>query len=154
MIPLPPPIISYPDIMQYLPQRPPMVMVDHYYGEIEDEAYTSFFIKEDNIFVENGIFTEMGILDFLAQSGIVQMGHKIQIPEELKTSSIGVITQFKSFQIYATASVEDTIYGKIKKIFSNTYSASLFVTAFIKDIILIEGTLTAMLIDNNQDVIK
>lgn len=154
MIPLPPPIISYPDIMQYLPQRPPMVMVDYYYGEIDEEAYTSFFIKEDNLFVENGIFTEMGILDFLAQSGIVQMGHKIQIPEELKVSSMGVITQFKSFHIYATASVGDTIYGKVKKIFSNAYSASLCVTAFSQNIILVEGLITAMLIHNNQDVNK
>ncbi|MDD3280065.1 MAG: hypothetical protein PHC83_00640 [Bacteroidales bacterium] len=154
MILLPPPIISYPDIMQYLPQRPPMVMVDFYYGEIDEEAYTSFFIKEDNVFVEDGIFTEMGILDFLAQSGIVQMGHKIQIPEELKASSMGVITQFKSFHVHATASVGDTIYGKVKKIFSNAYSASLYVTAFFEDSILIEGTLTAMLIDNNRDVIK
>jgi 3-hydroxymyristoyl/3-hydroxydecanoyl-(acyl carrier protein) dehydratase len=154
MIKLPPPIITYPAILNYLPQRPPMVMVDSYYGVFNDEAYTSFYISKENILLEENNFSEMGILDFLAQSGIVQLGNMTIIPEFSKESKIGVICQFKNFKIYATAKVGQTIFGKIKKIFSNSNSASLDVVAFIEEKILMEGTINAMIINNNQNVNK
>lgn len=149
MIKLPQPIITYPTILNYLPQRPPIVMVDCYYGVINEEAYTSLYIKEDNIFLEDGIFSEMGMLDFLAQSGIIQMANVEGVRKKIKEEVMGVVTQFKDFKLYANAIIGDTIFGKTKKVFSNSFSASLHVVAFKEDIILMEGIITAMLINND-----
>lgn len=154
MIKLPPPLISYPDILKFLPQRYPMVLVDAYYGLIEDEAYTSLYITDNNIFVDNNYFTEMGLMDFLAQSGIVQMGNMIKHTDFLKESTIAVISQFKDFKFYHKAKVEDTVYGKIKKTYSNDYLAILEVVAFTDSNILIEGCIHALLVNKNQNVIK
>ncbi|HOS16914.1 MAG TPA: hypothetical protein PKX15_07900 [Bacteroidales bacterium] len=149
MIKLPAPLISYPDILNFLPQRYPMIMVDAYYGLIHDEAYTSLYITDDNIFVDNHYFTEMGLMDFLAQSGIVQMGNMIKHTDFLKESTIAVISQFKNFKFYQKAKVEDTVYGKIKKTYSNDYMAILKVVAFTDINILIEGCIHALLVNNN-----
>lgn len=149
MIKLPQPIITYPTILNYLPQRPPMVMVDCYYGVINEESYTSLHIKEDNIFLEDGIFSEMGILDFLAQSGIIQMANIRGVRKQIEKNAMGVITQFKDFKLHANATVGDTIFGKTKKVFSNSFSARLYVVAFREDVILMEGVITAMLINKD-----
>lgn len=154
MIQLPAPLIGYPEILNFLPQRYPMVMVDAYYGLIDDEAYTSLYITKENIFVHNHCLTDMGIMDFLAQSGIVEMGNIIKHTDFIKESMIAVISQFKDFKFYHQAKVEDTIYGKIKKTFSNDYLAILKVVAFTDNHLLIEGCIHALLINKNQNVIK
>ena len=152
MIKLPEPIITYPAILDYLPQRPPMVMVDSYYGSFNDEAYTSLYISPDNILLENNELSEMGMMDFLAQSGIVQMGNKTFITEFSKESKMGVICQFKNFKFYSKAKTGETIFGKVKKTFSNANMASLDVAAFIDDKILLEGVINAMIINTEKNV--
>jgi 3-hydroxymyristoyl/3-hydroxydecanoyl-(acyl carrier protein) dehydratase len=151
MIELPEPIITYPAILEYLPQRPPMVMVDSYYGSFNDEAYTSLYISPDNILLENDELSEMGMLDFLAQSGIVQMGNMTFVTEFSKESKMGVICQFKNFEFYAKAKVGNTIFGKVKRTFSNANMASLDVEAFIGNKILIKGIINAMIINTDAN---
>lgn len=151
MIDLPEPIITYPSILDYLPQRPPMVMVDSYYGSFNDEAYTSLYISRDNILLENNELSEMGMMDFLAQSGIVQMGNMTFITKFSKESKMGVICQFKNFKFYSKAKVGETIYGKVKKTFSNETMACLDVEAFTSSKILLKGTINAMIINNETN---
>ncbi len=151
MIDLPEPIITYPAILDYMPQRPPMVMVDSYYGSFNDEAYTSLYISQDNILLENDEFSEMGMMDFLAQSGIVQMGNMTFITEFSKESKMGVICQFKNFIFFSKAKVGETIFGKVKKTFSNETMASLDVEAFTDSKILLKGTINAMIINNETN---
>jgi 3-hydroxymyristoyl/3-hydroxydecanoyl-(acyl carrier protein) dehydratase len=154
MIKLPTPLITYPDILNFLPQRKPMVMVDTYYGLIDEEAYTSFYITNDNILLDGINFTEIGIMDFLAQSGIVQMGNMIKHTDFQNESKIAVISQFKEFKFYNNAKIEETIYGKIKKIYSNSYLAILKAVAFTETTLLMEGYIHALLVNNNQNVIR
>jgi len=151
MIKLPEPIITYPAILEYLPQRPPMVMVDSYYGSFNDEAYTSLYISPDNILLENDELSGMGMMDFLAQSGIVQMGNMTFITKFSKESKMGVICQFKNFKFYSTAKMGETIFGKVKKTFSNATMASLDVEAFIGSKTLLKGTINAMIINNKTN---
>lgn len=151
MIELSKPLVSFPEILEYLPQRPPMVMVDSYYGSFNDEAYTSLYISRDNILLENDELSEMGMMDFLAQSGIVQMGKMTFITEFSKESKMGVICQFKNFKFYSKAKIGETIYGKVNKTFSNETMASLNVEAFTESKILLKGTINAMIINNETD---
>ena len=149
MIQLPSPVITYPEIVNLLPQKPPMIMVDAYYGVINEEAYTSLYIKKDNILVEGEYFTELGILDFLAQSGILQMNEMSVHVDFLKEEKVGIITQFKQFFFYNTLKVGETIYGKVKKTFSNGYISNLEVTAFHENEILMQGIINVMIINNS-----
>ncbi|MDR1864856.1 MAG: pseudouridylate synthase [Bacteroidales bacterium] len=63
------------DVLELLPQRRPFVMIDrmlHF-----DMVVTSACLKiqPDNIFAENGVFTEAGIIESIAQTCAARMGY-------------------------------------------------------------------------------
>jgi 3-hydroxymyristoyl/3-hydroxydecanoyl-(acyl carrier protein) dehydratase len=69
-------------ITELIPQRPPFVMVDcllHF-----DRKITSgrLKIKPDNLFVENGIFTESGIIECITQTCAARMGYFNRLQQE------------------------------------------------------------------------
>jgi 3-hydroxyacyl-[acyl-carrier-protein] dehydratase len=59
-----------------IPQKPPMVMVDRLIEIGGKTAVTSFLIKEDNIFCENGEFREPGLIENMAQTAAAGAGAK------------------------------------------------------------------------------
>lgn len=61
------------DIRQFLPHRAPMLMTQDIIEMDEQSIVTHFKITENNIFQENGCFTEIGLIENAAQtcSGIV-----------------------------------------------------------------------------------
>ena len=64
------------DILSRLPHRPPFVMIDSIRTEA-GKAYARFLIKEDNVLVENGFFSESGLVENMAQAagaGLPQQG--------------------------------------------------------------------------------
>jgi len=62
-------------ITDYIPQRPPMVMVDKIISAVDGITITSFEIKHDNIFVENGLIKEPGIIENIAQTAAAGVGY-------------------------------------------------------------------------------
>lgn len=59
-----------------IPQKPPMVMVDRIV-EIKDKTtVTSFIIKPDNVFCEDGFFREPGLIENMAQTAAAGVGYK------------------------------------------------------------------------------
>ena len=63
------------EIYQLIPQRPPIVMVDVVWSADETGAETGLTIKEDNIFVQNGLFREPGLIEHIAQSAAAFAGY-------------------------------------------------------------------------------
>ena len=53
-------------ILKYLPHRPPMQMVDTITHINDTSIVTSFQIKEDCILLDNGYFTESGLIENMA----------------------------------------------------------------------------------------
>ena len=81
------------NILELLPQKPPFVMVDtliHF-----DHVITSTGLKvtADNIFVENDGFTEIGVIENIAQTCAARMGYinKYLCSDEVKIGFIGSI---------------------------------------------------------------
>lgn len=62
------------NILDLIPQRPPVVMVDKFIGINGNISETCFLIHENNIFVNNGIFSECGLIEHIAQSAAARMG--------------------------------------------------------------------------------
>ncbi len=65
------PILTGDQILPYIPQRMPMVFVDTFYGTIDDSQYSSLLVTPELIFTENGMLLDIGIIEFLTQSGYV-----------------------------------------------------------------------------------
>ncbi len=81
------------DVSELLPQQHPFVMVDKLSNIDEKIVTTNLCIRQDNIFVEHGKFTEPGIIENIAQTGAVRMGYmnKYVYRGELKLGFIGEI---------------------------------------------------------------
>lgn len=90
-------------IKNYLPHRPPMLMVDDIIEITQKEVTTVFKIENDNLFVKNGFFVETGLIENAAQtcSAIVAqplfLDEKNFFKKDLKL--IGFISAIKNLNI-------------------------------------------------------
>jgi predicted hotdog family 3-hydroxylacyl-ACP dehydratase len=62
-------------IFELIPQRPPMVMVDTFFGIHDGVSLSGLTVKEDNIFCKNGVLHESGIIEHIAQSAAARAGY-------------------------------------------------------------------------------
>ena len=93
------------EIQHYLPHRAPMLMVDYIVAMDEQKVETFFAIQEDNVFVENGFFTEPGLIENAAQtcSAIVAKSYFIDEndDEAHNVDVIGFISSIKKIEIHS-----------------------------------------------------
>jgi 3-hydroxymyristoyl/3-hydroxydecanoyl-(acyl carrier protein) dehydratase len=90
------------DILQSLPHRPPFVMIDTIETD-GNKALGRFFIKADNVLVENGFFSESGLVEHMAQTAGAGMPHPGDMP------SVGYIGALKDLKIESLPAVGETI---------------------------------------------
>lgn len=67
-------IIHGEGILELIPQRPPIVMVDSFFGIEENCSYSGLTVTSDNIFCEAGKLQEPGIIEHIAQSAAARIG--------------------------------------------------------------------------------
>ncbi|MCX6278723.1 MAG: 3-hydroxyacyl-ACP dehydratase [Bacteroidetes bacterium] len=79
-----------------IPQKPPMVMVERLIEMFDKTAVTSLVIREDNVFCENGLFLEPGLIENMAQTAAAGAGAKPGIkPNGAPLGFIGGIRNLK-----------------------------------------------------------
>ena len=61
-------VIQGEGILNLIPQRPPIVMVDSFFGFEENRSYSGLTVTTDNLFCEAGRLQEPGIIEHIAQS--------------------------------------------------------------------------------------
>lgn len=80
-----------------IPQRFPFVMVHELTEYSENHLISGFEIKEDNIFVQNGVFQASGMIEHQAQSVALHTGYKyFLLGKEAPTGYIGAIKSFEA----------------------------------------------------------
>ena len=67
-------IIQGEGILNLIPQRPPIVMVDSFFGIEKNHSYSGLTVTADNIFYETGKLQEAGIIEHIAQSAAARIG--------------------------------------------------------------------------------
>ena len=67
-------IIHGEGILGLIPQRPPIVMVDSFFGIEENCSYSGLTVTSDNIVCEAGKLQEPGIIEHIAQSAAARIG--------------------------------------------------------------------------------
>ncbi len=83
------------DILELIPQRPPIVMVDRLIFSDETKSITEFTVKDDCILTENGRLTPSGLIENIAQSAAARMGWICK--ESNQPVPVGFIGQVKDF---------------------------------------------------------
>jgi 3-hydroxymyristoyl/3-hydroxydecanoyl-(acyl carrier protein) dehydratase len=96
-----------PEILAYIPQRPPFIMIGEVVKAEETITQTSLTIPEDNIFVKNGFFTEPGLIENMAQTAGAGTGYKSK--KDGRPMPGGYIAALKNVQILALPKAGDTI---------------------------------------------
>lgn len=93
----------------YIPQRPPIVMIDNILKSEDDVFVTDLQIRPDNIFVENGRLRETGLMENIAQTSAARVGFcagGVNVP-------IGVIGGINQFQLHFLPKVGQTLVTTI-----------------------------------------
>jgi len=99
------------EILGLIPQKPPMVMIDKLVSSDNRNTRTSFTIAEDNIFCENGFFTEPGIIENMAQTASIKNGFDARLKEQ--KPPIGFIGEIKNLKIYFLPKINETLMTTI-----------------------------------------
>lgn len=80
-----------------IPQQFPFVMVNSIAAYSETQLISGFEIKEDNIFVQDGIFQASGLIEHQAQSVALHTGYQFYLlGKEAPTGYIGAIKSFEA----------------------------------------------------------
>ena len=109
-------------IFELIPQRKPMMMVDAFYGATESEADTGFTIANDNLFCNDGLFVEPGLIEHIAQSASVLAGYQALVAN--RPSPLCLIGEVKKCRIFFLPRTGDTLRTHIR-ILSEALGVSL-----------------------------
>lgn len=122
-----------------------MLMVDLILNLDANFVETIFLIKEDNIFVNNGIFIEAGLIENTAQTCSSIVGKKYFSDDGTENESInviGFISALKNLKIHSLPKVNDSIRTKanlVSKFVGDDYTlCTMSCESLLEDKILLE----------------
>lgn len=105
-------IIAGDELLEFIPQRAPIVMVDEFFGVENEISFSGLTVKEENIFCEMGVLQECGIIEHIAQSAALRVGYLYK--SEGKEIPIGFIGSVSKLQIFSLPKIDETIKTEIR----------------------------------------
>lgn len=94
-----------------IPQKFPFVMVDRMFSYSETALVSGLKIQDSNIFLEENIFLEAGLIEHMAQSVALHTGYQFFLKNE--TAPTGYIGSIKDIQIKRLPQINDTIQSNV-----------------------------------------
>ncbi|MFI5150629.1 MAG: hydroxymyristoyl-ACP dehydratase [Bacteroidia bacterium] len=107
-------LVTMAEITEYLPQQAPMIMVDRVFLCEGKGITTGLTVRPDNIFVHNGVLTEPGIIENMAQSANVKREYEIKKLDA--APAIGFLGCVTNLKIYFTPPVGSELVTELKAI--------------------------------------
>lgn len=93
-------LVKKTDVLQFIPQRPPIVMVDGLLTNDKLECESFFQLTKKNIFCSDGYFSEIGLVENIAQTAALKAGFEAwQKNEKVKVGFIGAVKNLKVFRL-------------------------------------------------------
>jgi predicted hotdog family 3-hydroxylacyl-ACP dehydratase len=99
------------DIENLIPQRRPFVMIDKVLGVSQKMFETTFLIKEDNIFNEEGKFSIYGLIENIAQTCAI--GLNLTLADNTNPDKDGFIAAISKTTVLNLPSVGDSIRTEV-----------------------------------------
>jgi 3-hydroxymyristoyl/3-hydroxydecanoyl-(acyl carrier protein) dehydratase len=103
-------------ILELIPQRPPVVMVDRLLHCNESQTVTSLNIRESMLFSENGHFSAAGLIENMAQTAAARIGWlmKEKTGSENAMVPMGVIGSVKNFRLHFNPAVGSDLVTTVR----------------------------------------
>lgn len=105
-------MISGEALLELIPQREPMLLVDRFFGITEGVSRAGLRIAEDNIFCEEGLLREYGVIEHIAQSAAARIGY-IYRRKGLKVP-VGFIGSVDKMTLYILPEVGSELLSEIR----------------------------------------
>lgn len=105
------PIIQNEDILELIPQRPPIIMVDSFYGIEDNCSYSGLTVTPDNIFCQEGTLGEVGVIEHIAQSAALRIGYIYSQKKE--TIPLGFIGSVDKMTLYSLPKIGQKLFTEI-----------------------------------------
>lgn len=133
----------------FLPHQKPMLMVDTLESISEKKVCTRFTIHPDNLFVQNGLFQESGLIENAAQTSSCISAITYYQTVNQRVPLIGFISAIKKLEILALPPVHSAITTEAELLhFFHSDNHSLFqiaCTIFHQKQLLLQSNLTLFL---------
>ena len=97
--------------MKYIPQAAPFEMIDELIRATATETQTKFTVREGHLFVDNGVFTEPGLIENMAQTAAAGTGWKAD--QEGASAPVGFIGAVKNFEVNRLPGIGETIVSTV-----------------------------------------
>lgn len=104
-------IVLKENIESLIPQRKPFVMIDELSVSEGNFTRTRLQVRADNIFAEDGFFTEPGLLENIAQTAAARAGYEAQ--KDNAPVRVGYIGAVKNFEVFVLPAVGDVLETEI-----------------------------------------
>ncbi|MBS1646972.1 MAG: 3-hydroxyacyl-ACP dehydratase [Bacteroidetes bacterium] len=91
-------LVNKQHISEYIPQKPPIQMIDAIIKYEETRMVTQFEVLSNNIFVQNGLFCEPGITENMAQTAAAKAGYETKLKKG--PPFIGFIGAIKNLKLF------------------------------------------------------
>lgn len=105
-------IATRDNITQYIPQRDPIVMVDDLVEASDFHAVTQLHLAADNVFASGGFLAEPGLVENIAQTAAVHVGH--QCVQRGVPIPIGYIAAVRNLEIKKVPPLGTTIVTTVR----------------------------------------
>ena len=116
-------LISQEDILDYIPQKPPIVMVSELLSNNETQTVSQLHLTADNMFCANGVFTEPGLIENIAQTAALRMGYaasQLTGDAEPPVGFIGAVSKLRIHNLPADNATLQTTVDVLNDIFGIT----------------------------------
>ena len=134
-------------ILDLIPQRAPIVMVDEFLGIDDNISKTRLAVKDDNIFVDDGKLSECGLIEHIAQSAAARVGYVFKTNnQEIPIGYIGSVNNFELKEFPKVGEVISTEIEIIQEVFNITLIQA---KCYINDVEIASCKMKIFL-DNNE----
>jgi 3-hydroxymyristoyl/3-hydroxydecanoyl-(acyl carrier protein) dehydratase len=98
-------------VLSLIPQKPPMAMVDGLMESDNEKTISALTVSEDNLFVENNLFKEPGLIENIAQTAALRSGYEAE--RKGMKPPVGFIGSVKKMKIYNLPEAGQTLNTKL-----------------------------------------
>jgi len=137
------PILDRNFVGNLIPQKFPFVMVDKVLAFGENFITSGFTVEETNIFTDNSIFQEAGLIEHMAQSVALYTGYQFFLKKE--PAPTGYIGSIKSIEIFQLPKVNDNLVTKVNVLQEFAGITLVDISVLLNDVEIARGQMKTVL---------
>lgn len=135
-------LVAKDQVLQLIPQRPPIVMVDGLKAHSPESSVSVFHISPDNIFVADGHFQMPGLIENIAQTVALRAGYEhmqriISAAGAAIKPPLGFIGEVKNLSIHFLPPIGANIETKVELLHT------IFTASVVKGAVMCDGKVAA-----------